>query len=56
MTGTSQEDQYTFLVTSRSIPLRMRNVSHKSCRENQNIQNVKETGCEDVEGMGMAQG
>jgi hypothetical protein len=31
-----REDQYTLFITSRSIPLRMRNVSDKSCRENQN--------------------
>jgi hypothetical protein len=30
------ENQYTFLITSRSVLLRMRNVSGKSCRENQN--------------------
>ena len=30
------EDPYTFLITSRSFLLRMRNVSDKSCRENQN--------------------
>jgi len=29
-------DQYTFLIISRSI-LRMRSVSDKSCKENQNI-------------------
>jgi hypothetical protein len=36
ITATLHEDQYTFLIISRSIPLRMRNVSDKSCRENQN--------------------
>jgi hypothetical protein len=34
--GTSHEDQYTFLIISRSFLFRMRNVSDKSCRENQN--------------------
>ena len=34
--GTSHADQYTFFITSRSFLLRMRNVSYKSCRENQN--------------------
>ena len=34
--GTLREDQYTFLITSHSVLLRMRNVSDKSCRENQN--------------------
>jgi hypothetical protein len=34
--GTSHEDQYTFLFTARSLLFRMRNVSRKSCRENQN--------------------
>jgi hypothetical protein len=33
--GTLHEDQHTFLITSRSILLRMRNVSDESCRENQ---------------------
>jgi len=36
MTGTVHEDQYTFLIISRSVLLRMRNVSDKSCTENQN--------------------
>ena len=36
MTGTLHEDQYTFLIISRTFLLRMRNVSDKSCRENQN--------------------
>jgi len=30
------EDQCTFMIKSRSFRLRMRNVSNKSCRENQN--------------------
>jgi hypothetical protein len=34
--GTLHEDQYTFLITSCSVLLRMRNVSDKSCKENQN--------------------
>jgi hypothetical protein len=34
--GTLHEDQYTFLIISRSILLRRRNVSDKSFRENQN--------------------
>ena len=33
--GTSHEDQYTFFI-SRSLLLRMKNISDKSCRENQN--------------------
>jgi len=36
MTGTVRADQYAFLITSRSFLLRMRNVSDKSCTENQN--------------------
>ena len=36
ITGTIRADQYTFLIISRSILLRMRNVSDKSCREYQN--------------------
>jgi len=35
MTGTLHEDLSTFMVISRSIHLRLRNVSDKSCRENQ---------------------
>ena len=34
--GTLNEDQYTFLIISHSVVLRMKNVSDKSCRENQN--------------------
>jgi hypothetical protein len=33
---TSHEDRYTFFITSRSFLLRIRNLSDKSCRENQN--------------------
>ena len=36
MTGTLHKGQYTFLIISRSIRPGMRNVSGKSCRENQN--------------------
>jgi len=36
MTATLNEDQYVFLIISRSFLLRMRNVSDKICRENQN--------------------
>jgi hypothetical protein len=36
ITGTLHEDVSTFINTSRSFRLRMRNVSNKSCRENQN--------------------
>jgi len=36
ITSTLLEDQYTFMIISRSVPLRMRNVSHKSCRNSQN--------------------
>jgi hypothetical protein len=35
-TGTLQEDKYIFLVISRSVLARRRNVSDKSYRENQN--------------------
>jgi hypothetical protein len=34
ISGTLHEDKYTFLITSLSVLLRMRNVSDKSCREN----------------------
>jgi len=33
-TGTLREDLYAFLIISRSVLLRMRNVSDKTCREN----------------------
>jgi len=36
MTCTLHEDRYAFLFISRLIFLRMRNISDKSCRENQN--------------------
>jgi len=36
LTGTLHEDQHTFLIISHSVLLRMRNVSDKRCRENQN--------------------
>jgi len=34
--GTLHVDQYILFIISRSVLLRMRNVSDKSCRENQN--------------------
>jgi len=34
--GTLHEDQYTFLIISHSVLSRMRNISDKTCRENQN--------------------
>jgi len=40
LTGTLHEDHKTFLIISRSVILRMRNVSDKSYRENQNTQFV----------------
>jgi len=36
MTGTLHQDGYTFMILSRSVLLRMGNVSDKSCTENQN--------------------
>jgi hypothetical protein len=36
ITGTLPADRYTFLITSRSFSLRMRNVSHESRREIEN--------------------
>jgi hypothetical protein len=35
-TGTSDEDVWLFMIIPLSILLRMRNISHKSCRENEN--------------------
>ena len=40
ITSTLHADRYTFFITSRSVLLRMRNVSDKSCTENQNTQFV----------------
>jgi len=34
--GTLHEDQYTYLIISRSVLLRMKNVSDERCRENRN--------------------
>ena len=34
--ATLREDQYTWFITSLSVLLRMKNVSDRSCRENQN--------------------
>jgi len=36
ITGTTHDDQYTFLIISRSLLLRMRNLADRSCRENRN--------------------
>ena len=36
MKGDLRKDQYIFFIISRSFVLRMKNVSDKSCRENQN--------------------
>jgi len=36
ITGTLLEDQYSFVIISRSVLLRMRKVSDKNCRENHN--------------------
>jgi hypothetical protein len=36
ITGTLQEDQYTFFIISRSVLLRMRHTSDKVCKKNQN--------------------
>jgi len=36
ITGTLHEDQCTILIISRSVSLRLRNVSDRSCRENRN--------------------
>ena len=38
--GTLLEDPYTFLTISRSVLVRMRNVSDKRCSENQNTRFV----------------
>jgi hypothetical protein len=40
MKGTLLEDYYIFFIISRSFLLRMRNVSDKSCDENQNTRFV----------------
>ena len=38
VTATLHEDEYTFLIISSSVLLRMRHVSDKSCIGNQNTQ------------------
>jgi len=38
--GTLCEDNYTFLIISRSVLLRMRNVSDQICKENQNTHKI----------------
>jgi len=35
--GTSLEDLYTYMIISRRILLKMRNISDRSCRKNQNM-------------------
>ena len=37
MKGTLHEDQYTFSITSRSVLLRVENISDKCCRESRNV-------------------
>ena len=39
--GTLHEDRFTFLILSRPVLLRMRNISEESFRENQNTFRVK---------------
>jgi len=39
--STLHEQQYTFLITSRSVLLKMTNVSNESCRGNQNTHFMK---------------
>jgi hypothetical protein len=39
--GTLQEEQYTFIIISRSFFLRIRNVSDKICRENQSTRSSR---------------
>jgi hypothetical protein len=36
MTGTLRKDVSTFVIVSREILLRMKNISNESCRENLN--------------------
>jgi hypothetical protein len=36
ITGTLNEDRYAFWIISRSVLVRIGNISGKSCRENQN--------------------
>jgi len=36
ITGTLHEDQFTFLIISRSVTVRMRNTSQRNCKESQN--------------------
>jgi len=43
MMGTLHEDQYTFIIISHLVILRMRNVLEKSCRENLNTHFISVT-------------
>jgi hypothetical protein len=43
MTGTLHEDLCIFMIISRAVLLRMRNISDKSCTENQNTFCVQES-------------
>jgi len=43
MKGTLHEDQNTLLIISRSVLLTMRNMSDKSCTENQNTFYIQES-------------
>ena len=47
ISGTLHAHQYTFMTTSRSVLVRMKNVSDDSCRENQNKFYVQENVYED---------
>ena len=42
--GTLHKDRGTFIIISHRVLLRMRNVSHKSCRENRNTNFMSNNG------------
>jgi hypothetical protein len=48
ITGTLHEDQCTFFIISGPVILTIRNVLHKSCRENQNTYRVISKSLRDV--------
>ena len=51
ITGTLYEEHYKFLIISRSVLLRMRNVSDKLCRENKNTNFVFSTHFSEIRGI-----
>jgi len=53
LTGTLHEGQYRGLIISRSVLRRMRNISHRRCRENQNTHFVSKNFSQNRDVYGM---